>query len=64
MEDNKTYLATQIEGTNNGWCVTCDQSEEKGIVFCRSDANTADDAVALYLESLVPRTGDEVQIEG
>lgn len=41
------YTAQQIEGTNNGWMLTENETQKKHIVFCNANANTAEDAVAL-----------------
>ena len=41
------YTAQQIEGTNNGWMLTENETGKRHIVFCNANANTAEDAVAL-----------------
>jgi hypothetical protein len=41
------YTAHRIEGTKNGWMLTDNETGEKHVVFCRADANTAEDAAAL-----------------
>lgn len=41
------YTAQRIEGTNNGWMLTENETGKKHVVFCNESANTAEDAVAL-----------------
>ena len=46
-----TYTTQRIADTENGWLVIHNETGKKDLVFCRLDANTAEDAVAV-LESL------------
>lgn len=46
-----TYTTQRIANTDNGWLITNNETGKKDFVFCRLDANTAEDAVAV-LESL------------
>lgn len=46
-----TYTTQRIADTDNGWLIIHNETGKKDLVFCRLDANTAEDAVAV-LESL------------
>tara|TARA_B100002019_G_C21146264_1_gene535822 strand:+ start:33 stop:206 length:174 start_codon:yes stop_codon:yes gene_type:complete len=46
-----TYTTQRIADTENGWLLIHNETGKKDLVFCRLDANTAEDAVAV-LESL------------
>jgi hypothetical protein len=41
------YTAQRVEGTDNGWMLTENETGKKHLVFCNANANTAEDAVAL-----------------
>jgi hypothetical protein len=41
------YTAQRVEGTDNGWMLTDNETGKKHLVFCNVNANTAEDAVAL-----------------
>ena len=41
------YTAQQIADTGNGWLVINTATENKHVVFCNANANTAEDAIAL-----------------
>ena len=45
------YTAQRIADTENGWIITHNETGKQNLVFCRIDANTAEDAVAV-LESV------------
>jgi hypothetical protein len=49
-----TYTAQRIADTENGWLITTNETKEETIVFCRLDANTAEDAVAVLEASKAP----------
>ena len=53
------YTAQRIADTDNGWLITNNETGKQDLVFCRLDANTAEDAVAV-LESL---TDEEAPVE-
>jgi len=46
-----TYTAQRIADTENGWLLTHNETGKQDLVFCRLDANTAEDAVTV-LESI------------
>ena len=48
---DSTYTAQRIADTENGWRLTNNETGKQDFVFCRLDANTAEDAVAV-LESV------------
>ena len=48
---SSTYTTQQITDAENGWLVTNNETGKENVVFCRPDANTAADAIAV-LESL------------
>jgi hypothetical protein len=50
------YTAQQIEGTDNGWMLTENETGKKHVVFCNDNAKTAEDAVALI--ETPPPSGD------
>jgi len=50
------YTATQIADTENGWLVTNNETGKEDVVFCRPDANTAEDAIALLESVNQPRS--------
>ena len=44
------YTVLRIDDTENGWMIIHNDTGKQNAVFCRLDANTAEDAVAV-LES-------------
>ena len=55
-----TYTAQRIADTDNGWLIIHNETGKKDLVFCRLDANTAEDAVAV-LESVGITTEESVE---
>ena len=41
------YTAQRVADTENGWMITHNETGKQNIVFCKLDANTAEDAVAV-----------------
>lgn len=49
------YTAQRVADTENGWLITNNETKKEVFVFCRLDANTAEDAVSV-LEASLERT--------
>ena len=50
------YTAQRVADTENGWLITNNDTQEEAIVFCKLNANTAEDAVSVLEASKVART--------
>ena len=53
---SSTYTTQQITDAENGWLLTHNETGKEDVVFCRPDANTAEDAIALLESVNQPRS--------